>query len=49
MLKKLIILSVIACLSVTANAQKQAEKYVFDGAFPVFLDSLQAELTYPLA
>lgn len=36
-------------MSVASVAQKKAEKYMFDGAFPVFLDSLQSELTYPLA
>lgn len=49
MLKRLIISSLIACVSVVAVAQGQAEKYLFDGAFPVFLDSLQSELTYPMA
>lgn len=34
--------------SLTVNAQNE-EKYVFDGELPYFLDSLQKELTYPLA
>lgn len=49
MLKRLIISSLVACVSVVAGAQGQTEKYLFDGAFPVFLDSLQSELTYPMA
>lgn len=36
-------------LATAGHCQQTAEKYMFDGMFPVFLDSLQDELTYPLA
>ena len=39
----------MACLpSMQANAQTDG-KYLFDGELPVFIDSMQAELTYPMA
>lgn len=42
----LIIIAVISGLS--TNAQTN-EKYLFDGELPVFIDSMQTELTYPMA
>lgn len=39
----------LAGMSLIANAQPTPGKYMFDGAFPVFLDTLQAEMTYPMA
>lgn len=50
MRKKLITMLVVAASAVTAMGQTgTAEKYMFDGEFPVMLDSLQAEMNYPLA
>lgn len=45
---KTIVLALMMGCSLTVNAQNE-EKYVFDGELPYFLDSLQKELTYPLA
>lgn len=39
----------MALMVISGKGQTSAEKYMFDGAFPVMLDSLQAEMTYPLA
>lgn len=39
----------VAMATIVGRGQTTAEKYMFDGMFPVFLDSLQAEQTYPLA
>ena len=48
-MRNVLALILMACLpSMQANAQTDG-KYLFDGELPVFIDSMQAELTYPMA
>ena len=49
MIKKTLLIFSMALMVISGKGQTSAEKYMFDGAFPVMLDSLQAEMTYPLA
>jgi dienelactone hydrolase len=48
MMKKLLSILLLCELCLSATAQ-ETKKYLFEKQLPVFLDSLQAELTYPLA
>lgn len=48
-MKKELVYILMACLPVTQASAQQEEKYLFDKELPVFIDSMQAELTYPMA
>ena len=48
-MKNVLALIIIACLPAVQTNAQETEKYLFDKELPVFVDSMQAELTYPLA
>lgn len=47
-MKKLFIF-IFALISLNLSAQKEGQKYMFDGELPVCLDEMQQELSYPMA
>ena len=41
--------AILASIALSAGAQNEVQKYMFDGELPVCLDQMQQELTYPMA
>ena len=39
----------MATIALSAGAQNEVQKYMFDDELPVCLDQMQQELTYPMA
>lgn len=41
--------AILATIALSAGAQNEVQKYMFDGDLPVCLDQMQQELTFPMA
>ena len=39
--------AILATIALSAGAQNEVQKYMFDGDLPVCLDQMQQELTFP--